>query len=320
MSTPVNAMITGSFVSNGSALSISLPSQYDQFEVVNISDAGSAAANTNIMRAKGYSTLPAGYAYLNTKTSGAATLALESMITTQGFTFVPDSGIQGSSTAAITAITAASPAVVSSASGAQVGDIVRITGSTGMLQIAGYDFSVTATNPGVTQTLGYLPAVGFAAAATAGTITDLVYDPRYYPRRRLITAITAASSAVITLSVTSGFIVGEQVRIYVPSAFGMTQMNNQLATITAVNTSTNTITVNINSSSFSAFAFPTSATAALGVTPAQVVPVGEAATAPYQNLLDDATRNLSFTGVVVGTGVQTSGSTYQWIARRGLQF
>ena len=319
MSSPINAIVTGTFTSDGAMRAIPLPPGYTRFELINITDIGDAGATTQVMRAKGYSSLPAGSAYLNLKTNGAATLAIESMITTAGFTFVSDSGsIALGAPVAITAITGANPAVASSASGAIVGDVVRIYGTTGQLQYAGMDFSVTAVNPGVTQTFGYLNSNGYAAA-TAGFMRIVPVDPRFYPRRRFITAITQAASAVITMSVTHGYIVGEIVRIVVPTEFGMTQINGLLGTITALTTGgTNTITVNINSTAFTAFAFPLSAVAAGGITFAQVVPVGEAASGTYANLLDDATVNQSFNGVVLGTGVQTTAKLYQWIAEKGL--
>jgi len=326
MSTPIHAMLTGTFTSDGAVRSITLPSGYDSFELINITDAGSAAAATPVMRAKGYSSLPAGYAYLNLKTNGAATLALESMITTAGFTFVTDSGDQTPGAAvALTAITAASPAVISSASPAVVGDIVRVYSTTGMLQVGGWDFTVSATNPGVTQTIANLPAGGadlnFAAAATAGFIRVIPFNPRYYPPARRIVDIVQGASTVIALNVTHNYVVGQQVRIMMPAGWGMPQINGLLGTITAigtaVSTSTNTITVNIDSTGFTAFAWPTSAVSALGIGVPEVVPVGEAATVPYANLLDDATRNISYSGVIVGTGVQTTGKIYQWIARRG---
>lgn len=319
MSTPIDALLSGTFTSDGTARFISLPSGYDTVELVNVTDVGDAGATTQVMRAKGYSSLPAGSAYLNLKTNGAATLAIESMITTAGFTFVSDSGLSTpGAEVAVTAVTNATPAVVSSASAAVVGDIVRIYGTTGMLQIAGMDFTVTATNPGVTQTLGFLPAAGFAAAATAGGIRVLSGDSRMYPKWRFITAITQAASAVVTMSVVHSFTVGQRVRFVVPPEFGMTQINGLTGTITAISTVTNTITVDINSAGFTAFAFPTSATTAAGVSSAIVVPVGEAAEGAYANLLDDASRNTSEVGVILGTGVQTSGKLYQWFARRGV--
>lgn len=322
MSTSVHSMLTGTFTSDGLARFIALPSGYDSFELVNITDIGDAGATTQVMRAKSYSSLPAGSAYLNLKTNGAATLAIESMITTAGFTFVADSANQTpTAPVAVTAITAASPGVISSASPAVVGDIVRVYGTTGMLQVAGWDFTVTAVNPGVTQTSQNLIAAGFAAPATAGFIRIIPFNPRYYPVTRRITAITTGASTVIALNVTHQFTVGQQVKIKVPAAYGMTEINGLQGNITAIGTAiggcTNTITVDIDSTGFTAFAFPTSAVAALGVDVPEVTPMGETANIAYANLLDDATRNVSQTGIIVGTGVQTNAKLYQWFARRG---
>jgi len=322
MSTSIHSMLTGTFLSNGNARFIPLPTGYDYFETVNITDIGDAGATTQVMRAKSYSALPAGSAYLNLKTNGAATLAIESMVTTAGFTFIPDTANQTPSAAvAVTAITAASPGVISSASPAVVGDVVRVYGTTGMLQVAGWDFTVTAVNPGVTQTSQNLIAAGFAAPATAGFIRIIPFLPRYYPIVRRITAVTVGATTVIALNVTHLYTVGQHVKIKMPAAYGMTEIDGLHGNISAIGTAiggcTNTITVDIDSTAFTPFAFPTSAVAAVGVDVPEVIPMGETAAVPYQNLLDDATQNISQTGVMVGTGVQTTGKVYQWLARRG---
>lgn len=323
MSTPLHALVTGSFTSDGAVRNISLPSGYDSFEMINITDIGSAAAATPVMRAQGTSLMTAGSAYYSLKTNGAATNQIETTTTTGGFTFVSDSGSASPSAAvAITGITNATPPVVSTASTAGLNnlDVVRVYGTTGQLNIAGLDFTIDTIVANTSFNLAYMVAPG--AAATAGFWRRIPFQPRFYPRNRYITSISQAASAVIVLSVTHGFTVGQKVRIIVPSVFGMTQMNDQLVTITAINTTTNSITVDVNSTAFTAFAFPTSAIAALGVTFAQVVPVGEAAvnsiSQPYGNLLDDATDNVSFTGIQVGTTVQTTAKLYQWFARKGV--
>src|SRR5690606_30964450 len=95
--------------------------------------------------------------------------------------------------------------------------------------------------------LSYMVAPG--SAATSATIRKVNYQPIYYPRRRFITAITKASSAVVTLSVTHGLTVGQRVVFNVPAAFGMTEINSLRGQITAINTTTNTVTVNIDSTS-----------------------------------------------------------------------
>ena len=314
------APITGTFTSNGTSQLVDLPGYGDllKFEVYDEGQFGSTAANTNMINAWWYKDLTDGYAFVGNKTSGAATIAITNMITSNGFTLIDPTSTQLQTAITGTTITNANPAVATATNTFAVGDLVRITNSTGMLQIAGMDFTVTAAN-GSTFTLGYLNASGFAAGASAFSVQKFNYASAYYPRNRLITSITQASSAVITLSVTHGFTAGQSVRIYVPSAFGMTEMNGLSATITAVNTTNNTITVNVNSSSFTAFAFPTSATAAAGVTFAQVVPIGEAATSPYQNLLDDSTVNTSAYQMYLGSSVVgQSGDTIRWFAYRGL--
>lgn len=319
MSTPVHAILSGSFTSDGNEFTLSLPSGYNEVELVNITDIGSTAAATPVMKAKGTSSMAAGSAYVSLKTNAAATIALESGITTLGFTFVADSGaVSLGASLPITALTAANPAVASAAStaGLSNGDIVRLYSPTGMLQAGGIDYSIGGLVANTSFQLSNLDASGFAAPATGGSVRKVFFNPRYYPRARFITKITQAASAVVTTSIPHGYTAGQLVRINCPSAFGMSQINGLLGTITAVTAST--FTVNIDSSAFTPFAFPTSAVAGSGVTQAQVVPVGEAASGSYANLLDDATLNQAVSGVIIGTGVQTSGKLYQWIAKKGV--
>jgi len=132
------------------------------------------------------------------------------------------------------------------------------------------------------------------------------YDPIFYPRRRFITKITQASLAVVTMCVTHGYKVGQLVRMVVPDAFGMTQMNGLQATVVAVNTTTtsgNTITLDIDSSAFSAFAFPV--TADVPFSYAEVVPMGEDtayALSQGVDILSDATVNTAEIGIILSAG------------------
>lgn len=321
MSTPINAQITGTFTSTGVLENIDLPSGYTEFEMTNITDIGSAAAATPVMKAEGTSVMASGSAIFATKTNGATTIDISDTTLTGGFTFVEDSGSEllGAENTTISAITNASPPVVSltSTTGLASGDVIRLFNTTSALQLASMDYTIDTV---VTNTSLNLAFVGTApgSAAVLGTLRRVPFDPRYYPRRRFITAVTAATSAVLTLSVTHGFTAGQAVRIKLPAAWGMIEMDNLIGNITAINTTTNTITVDIDSSSFTAFAYPNSATAGTGVELPQVVPFGETANGTFANNLDDATDNQSFRGVQVGTTVQTTGKLYQWVARRGV--
>ena len=321
MSTPVQAILTGTFTSDGLARNLSIPSGYTKIELFNITDLGSSAASTPVMMSWATSSMPIGSGVYALKTNGAATIAIPTTLAANsgGFTFVDDSASVALGAAlTVTSTTNATPPVVSLASTAGLanGDVVRYYNSAGQLNISGYDFTIDTLVANTSFNLAYMVAPG--GAGTGGFVRRVPFDPRYYPVNRYITSISQAASAVIVLSVTHGFTVGQKVRIIVPDLYGMVEMDNQLVTITAINTTTNSITVDIDSTAFTAFAFPTSAQAALGVNFAQVVPVGEAAinstAQPFGNLLDDATRNVSFRGVIIGTAVQTGDKLYQWIA------
>jgi len=322
MSTPLNANLTGTFTSDGKPLNLSLVSGYDEIELINLSSIGNTSAATPVMKAYGCSKMAPGSAYYSLKTTNAATLALEIGTATNGFTFLADSGagFVGATLSGVSAISNANPAVVSIANTGTLsaGKVVRLINPTGMLQIGGFDFTIDTVTANTSFHLPYLNASGFASAGTGGSVVEVNANSRYYPQWRFITAISNANNAVVQLSVTHQYKVGQLVRVICPAAFGMTQINNIEASIIAIDTSANTITLNVNSTAFTAFAFPTSAVAGSGVEFPQIVPIGETASGAFANDLSDATVNTSITGVTIGTAVQTSGETYQWIAKNGI--
>lgn len=293
MSTPLSLIATGSFVSDGAARTLEFPRQPHYLRIRNRSLWSTAP--TAVVESEWWNGMGAGAAHTLSEGGGSALTATTIAAGGAGFTLVDLSDQAPGAAVAITAITAATPAVAATAAPAAVGDIVRVYGSTGMLQIAGMDFSITAIAAGVSMTLGYLPAVGFAAAATAGTFR--VLPQKYYrPRRYFVTAITAANPAVITVSVAHNYLVGDRIKVHCPAAFGMVEIDGLEANITAVTAST--ITTDINSAAFTAFAFPTSAIAAAGVSFPHVVPVGEVATK-----LTSTQRNIGYYGMYLDTGI-----------------
>jgi len=294
MSTPLALIAQGSFVSGGVARTIELPKQPHYFVIKNRSTWGTAP--TAVIQSEWFDGFGAGQAITMTEGGGSALTATAIAAGGAGFTFVNISDqTPGALVATGTAITAANPAVVTDANVPAVGNIVRMINTTGMLQIAGMDFSVTAVTPATNYTLGYLDASGFAAAATNADYR--VIPAKYYtPYRRLITGISQAANAVITVSVAHNYEVGDKIRVNCPAEFGMTEINGVLGTVTAVGAST--ITTDINSTAFTAFAFPTSAVAATGVSFPHVVPVGEVATK-----LTSAIDNTAYYGMYLDTGV-----------------
>jgi hypothetical protein len=190
---------------------------------------------------------------------------------------------------------------------------------TGAAEFDGLDFTVTAVNAGVSFDVGYAPVT--VAAAAAGQYRLIPYDTLFYPRNRYISAITQAAQAVITMTVTHNFVIGQAVRIYVAPMYGMVEMDGLLGNIVAVAAST--ITVDIDSTGFTPFAWPLTAVAVAPHTFAQVVPVGEdtavaLAAVPQANILSGATINTGYTGIVLGAGITspagTAGDVIRWRA------
>lgn len=294
MSTPMAMIAQGHFTSTGNPTTIELPRYPHYFVIKNRSTWGTAP--TAVIQSEWFNGFANGQAITVTEGGGSALTGTAIAAAGAGFTLVDlTNQAPGAAVTNVTAITAATPAVAATITPARVGDIVRMYNTTGMLQIAGMDFTITAIAAGVSMTLGYLPAVGFAAAATAGSFR--VIPQKYYrPRRYFITNITAAAAAVITVSVAHNYLVGDYIRVHCPVAFGMTQIDGLVGQVTAVTAST--ITTNINSAAFTAFAFPTSAVAAAGVSFPHVTPIGEVATK-----LTSVQYNQGYYGMYLDTGV-----------------
>lgn len=312
-------IIEGTFTSDGNAKNLDIRCDLDSMQVINYTNLGQTAGEGYMFDWQRGMASDTGVQH----TRGAAGAVSVSALTSGGFTLLDTSVQTPGAPLTSTGITAATPAVVSLASTAGLvnGDIVRVYSSTGMLQIAGMDFTIDTLVANTSVNLAYLAAVGFAAPATAAVIRRIPNDPIYYPRARYITAISLASQAVVTLSVTHGYTVGQRVTMIVPSQFGMTQMNGLRARIVAINTTTNTITLDIDSSGFTAFAFP--ASASVPFTFAQVVPFGDAPLTIAnpggdQSVLDGATDNRAILGMRLAAGVNSpagsNGDVIYWKA------
>ncbi len=215
--------------------------------------------------------------------------------------------------------------------GLVAGDVVRLSLQATDDQLNGYDFTIDTISANTSFRLASpLANAGGAGGVQGGFYRKINFDPLYFPRHRFIADISQAASAVITLTVQSGYAVGQEVRILVPddsvagaSVYGMTEMNNLLGTITAINDAiaTQTITVDIDSTNFTAFSFPTAAQAANALRKAMVVPVGmdtaQAITSSV-NLLSDATDNRGFIGVELASGASSpagvNADVIYWVA------
>lgn len=242
--------------------------------------------------------------------------------TTNGFRFFNTQNPPTFSALAQTNISLANPGVVTMADTGfiQVGSVVRLDNTTGQLQTSGYDIEVTAVSVNTNITLN-LDTQNFAAVGTAGNVR-LIIPGRMFPRFRYIVplagavGITQATNAVASMSVAHDFSVGEKISFRVPTAYGMSEINNVVGSVTSV--STYTVTTDIDSSGFSAFLPPTSAAYAAGVSPAVIVPVGAGPIAganPPEVPVTAAFDNRNQFVMRCGTNVVTSASAvYDWEA------
>lgn len=303
-------IITGSYTSDGTARTIELPSGVDRFELFNFTNAQEGSASPGeVKRAWWQRGMAQGSYYAVKNTDGAATDETTSG-TSGGFTVV-DNGLDDQLEAPVTITsisTAATPVVTTSAShGYATGDIVRISGGTGALQIDGNDYSITVT--GATTFTINQPQL--AVAQTGGSVRRLRYQDAYYPRVRLIMSITAANPGVITTSVNHGLTAGQLITIKVPTGYGMPEIDGLTAQIASVTATT--ITTDIDTSGFTAFAYP--AAAAYPNDRALVVPFGDAG-----NTFDGATVNQFIRGIHLGTSVVGNSSDVNyWIAYKSAQ-
>ena len=300
----------GRFTSDGTAHTIKLRSDIDWMEVYNltIADANqTTAVGVQYYWQRGFAT-DRGWEYKKSNAANAANLS--DYLASGGFTYVDSSGNPNDAlnATATDVSNAAIPVVTNSGVNALVaGDVVRLINITTGQQLGGMDFTVGHNTLGdTTFSLDYMAQV---ATATTGSWRRIKFDPLYYPRHRAVTAISLATSAVVTMSVTHGYKVGQAIRFVVPAAYGMTEMDNLVGTITAIDTtltSGNTITVDIDSSAFTAFAFPVSADVPFSL--ALAIPLGmdtAQALSSAVDILSDATFNTGFIGMSLAAGADS---------------
>lgn len=343
----------GYFTSTGAAQILQIPSGLDYIWVKNWTQYGASGAGQGV---EFYWQLgmPQGRGLIQTKTSSTNALVPAQLAATKGFYLINSTINIPSTSEAITTIDGdggayGGPLVntgntlglpVTAVVGADnPAGVVRLFNITGGTQYNALDFSVANV---VLNTSFDLIFMSPQADATTGTYRIIPFDPYYYPTYRYISDICVATAgtagtgnpalqsnqAIVTLTVTHGYTVGQEIRFLIPTvnatAFGMTQLNQVQATIIAVgdldaNGIPNTIRVNVDVSGFTAFAFPVTGDPAF--TPAMVIPFGENTAQALQsnvNILGDATVNTAYFGIQLQAGAGSpagvSGDLIYWVA------
>jgi hypothetical protein len=312
----------GTFVGTDSNIILNIRSDVDWMWVYNYTNIGGAVANqgTQFYWQRGFA-VNDGIVYFH-----AAGTQVISMSTAAvgigggaipGFTLVDSSAQTTGAATALTAIsTAATPRVtVASTALLRTNDVVRLTNIVGAPQFSGLDFTITVID-GTHFDLEGAPQL--AVAATAGFYRKVNFDPVFYPPHRVIGNITRAAQGVVVTLVNHLYKVGQQIRFSIPAIYGMTELNNVLATIVAIPDDIS-FTIDIDTSGFTAFTFPLAGD--VPFTPAQVTPVGEntsIALAEGVDILGDATVNENYIGMILGAGAASPGGedddVIYWVA------
>lgn len=284
---PFTIITGGSFTSAGVGVVIPTPSSADYFRTWNITQMAAASPSVCVGGEWFGSKFGLGASAANDglrwKKSGSSAILIDAFSTgsaSDGFTYVTtvptvEAAITG------TTITQAAGAVASATNTYSNGDRVRIYSSTGMLQIAGMDFTISSVSGSQFTLLG-LDSSGFAAGATAFQARRISKLDAVEPQTVFITKISKATQAVVSTSIDCSniYVVGMKVRFSIPSGMGMPEMDGLTGTITAVgaysSNATYNFTVDIDSTSFTTFAFPASTAVPTAQQFATVAPAGVA--------------------------------------------
>jgi Ubiquitin-activating enzyme E1 FCCH domain len=298
--TEYSKMAKGKFTSTGAAQIINLPFQPDFVEFFNYT-ASAAFTDHRVLSAQWDANMGQGFAITQVKNT---TYQTDSVIVNGISTFAAGQLLQYGAAQAVSTITKASPAVVtsSSAHGLASGDVVIFqnlyqTATTGMAQIAGIPFTVTVTGattftiPWNTNQSNYT-AYDTATATVDGFFKKVLYPYLYFPGDSVISAITTGTTTTIDTTDAHNFVVGQEVAFRIPSVWGTTQLNSLPNTITPGSpiygyviavTDYNTVVVNINSTNFTAFnSNQPMSSGVSGLTWAQIVAVGDVNTGGVQ--------------------------------------
>ena len=256
----LSQIAAGSFTADGSPLVLPFAGKPD---IVRLYYQGNAAgdewesvANPGVVKELYWNrNMVAGTGLATKNTNGAAT-DTKDFIAAGGVSYYdPQYGALGPAITGTAVSQAANAQVTANGHGLATGDIVLLTGTTGMLQIAGMTFQITVTGAN-TFTLDGLDSSGFAAPATAVVVRKVLFPGIWQPQSCLITAITQAADAVITTSVDHGYVADQLIYLSVAAQFGMSQASGKITKIKSV--TANTMTVELDTSGFTAFAFPAS--------------------------------------------------------------
>lgn len=100
---------------------------------------------------------------------------------------------------------------------------------------------------------------------------NLPIEPQFYqPSRFVISSVTLGVTTLVTTAVSHNYVIGQEVRLLIPSAYGTYQLNEQTGFVVAI-PAADQVVINIDSTN----ANPFNSSPAYGPTSPQIVAIGE---------------------------------------------
>lgn len=287
----IQKSFTGSFTSTGAAKVFNLAYLPRSVFMLNKTAWGGTTAN-DVRSAVGYSSNANGVAHVN---YSAGTIAANNAnILTGGFSFITrDTPVFGPAVTDSGANTVDKDTdfmtVNITAHGFVTGDVVWLTSTTDMLQIAGLPYTITRVDANSFTIPLDTSAYTFAADGTNVIAKQLLYPDLYIPFLVAPVGITQEAQAIVTTNVDHRFVKGQRVKFEISDVWGMVELDGLVGNVVSVGNiddaqaytevtdggPVNAFRVDIDTSGFTAFDFPTSDDAEAGFTFPQVYSIGD---------------------------------------------
>lgn len=291
--TEYSRVASGWFTSTGNAQVIYLPFTPNRVSMINYTATANFAyhdipsANWSYSMGQGYATV--GYV-------GSGPVYEVGVVTSNGIsTFQAGLALQYGAAISISGITKASSAVVTTtaAHGYSVGTTVVLYGlnqssTTGMQQIAGIPFTISAVGSTTTFTIKWNTNqsnfTALSGSPTGAYVRQVLNPFLYLPEDNVISAITTGTTTTVVTTMYHNLVKGQQVAFRIPSAYGTTQLNSLPNTVIPGSpiygyvqsiTDNWTVVINTNSSSYTAFNSNQPFASYSGLQFPQIVPVGD---------------------------------------------
>lgn len=289
--TEYSRIAKGSFTSTGAAKAIYLPFLPDYVELVNYT-AATTPANHGVPFAKWDIAMGQGFA-VEQVFNATPVLTTDIVIANGISTFSAGLSLQYGARKQIESATKADPVVFTvTAHGYSVGDIVVFEGlyqtsTTGMPQMCGMTFAITAVSANTFTVKWNANQSNYAlltGSPTGAYVKKVLYPFLYAPGISYVEAITTGTTTTIVTTAPHNLVVGSEVALRIPAAWGTTQLNSLPNSTTPGSpvygyvvsvTNSTTVVLNINSTGYTAYNSNQTVASVPGMSFPQMLAVGD---------------------------------------------